>query len=188
MRNLLPKDKKKIVDREYLLRAIVVSLWLAFLVCGIGVVLILPSYLLVQSQTSALYARKNLIDQTMVIQKEDVAVEDLKKAQKYIQKLKGATEKSFSRELLNSVIRSAPVDVDLTGFMYKSALVKGKEEGENGGKSTLRIKGIASDRSTLILFSDTLRKLDSVSEVNLPVSQLARRENIPFTLTLEGKI
>jgi len=193
MRNLLPEDKKSIVNREYILRVIIVSLWLLFFVLVICVGLIVSSYLVVQSKAAALHSRDNLIKQTIVIKEKDVSMDELEEAKDHLNHLGKAVERSSLRNLISSIIEARPEGLKLKSFDYTSGKEMKQEDknedikGQNTVKSKIQINGIASDRDTLIYFSKTLKKIDKIDDVDLPVSQFAQSKDIPFSMTAEGE-
>jgi hypothetical protein len=52
------------------------------------------------------------------------------------------------------------------------------------GLNPIRISGLASNRQSLANFRDELVAIEGVSEVELPISNLARDSDIPFNLSI----
>ena len=191
MRNLLPEEKKKVVNREYILRLITVSLWLLFLVVIVGIALVLPSFLMVQSQASALHSRKSLMEQTVVVRQSDVSMEGLRRTDSHIEHLKQAKKGTLLTELISSIVDRAPEGVKLTNFSYSLSGSRSEEEDSDKEEdkervSEMRISGVAEKREELISFSESLKELEYIQETKLPVSQLAEGQNVSFSFTLKG--
>ncbi len=142
----------------------------------------LPSFFVIQAQVSALRERASLIDRTIVIRKKDVSLEDIEKTKLLIEKLKENDRKPRLGNLLLDIKKSISSGIRVTNFRYSVYTGEEKTEGEN----KLAIRGIASDRNTLISFSENLKDIKEVSSSNLPISQLAKSINIPFLIEIKG--
>ena len=55
----------------------------------------------------------------------------------------------------------------------------------NDEKKSLFVGGIASDRDSLIDFTESLKTINDFSAVNLPVSNLAKNKDIDFNIELK---
>lgn len=182
MRNLLPKEQKNRVNKEYNFRVLVVSVWFLFAMSCIGILLTLPSFFVIQTQASALQERESLIERTIVIRKQDVSIEEIKKTRKLIERL-NLEERNVRelRDIIKDIKEKSSDDIKITSLSYSYSL--GRENGSPNYR--ISINGIASDRKILTMFSDDLEDIEGIYSSKLPVSQLAKGENIPFTIELE---
>lgn len=181
MRNLLPENYKKKVSREYNIRILIVSMWMAFSVVCVLITLTLPSFFLVQAQSAALYERKSLIERTIVIRKKDVSLNEIENTKKQIEKIQEIQDKKNITDVMVSIKEVMPSDISVNDFYFLSGQPNEKEQ-----KSRISIRGISQDRRTLTRFRDNLKKLKEIKDVELPTSQLAKSANIPFLIEIEG--
>jgi hypothetical protein len=171
MINLIPPTARKGVIAEYWIR--VTSVWLILLAFALfaAAAISLPAYVLISSQ---------------VEEHESSAVEALQKVADY-QNVTGALiEASQQAKLI--------VDEDnLPRFSTYVLMLQGlQEEGiqintvnlkrDASGIVPIDVGGIAADRQTLASFRDRLLADESVVDVELPISNLARDKDIAFNL------
>lgn len=172
MINLLPPEGKKGVLKNYWLR--VVSIY--FILCGtaffITGALLLPTYFYILYQTQALGT---------VIVEEDVV--SLKQIETDIN-----TANQISTLLVSTptTVRDSDILTEVLAFSDGLAEIGSINIKKDGRKiSEIVVNGVAYDRSTLVAFRDRAEQHQFFKEVNLPLSNLAKDQNISFSLTLE---
>jgi hypothetical protein len=176
MLNLLPEDKKLLLQKDYLLRFSIVAVLLACLVIVVGLVLLLPSYLLLNATELSL---------------EDELHE------------KQNTESSKEYEKLRTLIKNAsadltilsPTEVAIRDLVELVASKKGSSvfithitaARKTGRTVTLSVSGVAKTREDLVAFKKVLELDRAFDKVVLPVSNLAKSKDIAFTLSAFSK-
>lgn len=173
MINLLPPNVKKRVVIEYWVRVVSVWFMLISFVLMLGVLVMLPVYVLIGTQISV---------------KEKAATEASERVDSY---------ENVSDELINAN-KEAKYVVDesryslFSEYVYlferlQESEIKIKEIGLNriGDQiSPIRLSGEATDRQALASFRDRILAQEGVKDVDLPISNLAQDRNISFTLTI----
>lgn len=173
MANLIPPHAKKAVTREYWIR--VGTVWM-FLVAAASMavgMLMLPTYVLIESQNEALANR----------------FEDARTAQEaYEEASKMITAANEIAEYLDQTSTAAPFTVLVeTIDTLAGDSVEVREYAFVGGSreaAPLVISGMASNRTALADFRDALRQNEHFTEVDLPLANLAGERDIPFRMQL----
>ena len=81
----------------------------------------------------------------------------------------------FPRELLSLLIGQKKNGITLNRFAFAR---------NPSGAAVITVAGLASDRETLVAFSETLKKIPAFVSSNLPISNFAQSQSIPFTITV----
>lgn len=173
MANLVPQHIQKQVRREYYVR--VATVWL-FLVAGaflVSTIALIPTYVLVSTQTSTL---KSVISDTSVHRTayED-AVETLSESEELAQYIRnGALPPMY--ELVRTVVTKANSKVALSEVHIT--------RNENTF-APLTVQGNADTRAALVAYRDALRADAHFKEVLLPVESLIGDTDLVFSMTAD---
>lgn len=176
MANLIPQDAKKIVVREYWLR--VASVWM-FLLTVAGLIigaLMVPTYILIDSQHQALANRFS--DARSQHDAFASATESITRANTLARYLDRSNNTITFIDLKKMVEASAGQAVTVQQYTFSQ---------EPNKPSPLTISGVASNRTELIAFKDALLTQAVFSDVELPLSNLAGDQNVSFSMTLTVK-
>jgi len=176
MVNLLPQELQLQVRREYRLRFFTVSLALFIFTMVIGVAALVPyafsfgfNYFSLTGEQGTTDGVLSDADKDMVAQSESfmsvLVMLDPKK-------IKDATLFSDLVALLTS---EKPSEVVLTAFIFS-------KDGETRKKLT--VSGVSNSREALVVFSKKLSENKIFSSVDLPISNLSKKTNIDFSITL----
>lgn len=172
MINLLPPEGKKRVLRNYWLRVSSVYFMLLGSAFFITAALLLPTFFYVSYQIQAL---GNSIT--------EADVESLKKIETSI------SDANVISELLLStpeVVHDSEIINEVITFSNNLVSVGTIRIQKNNRKVTeVTVNGTARDRSSLVSFKNNAEQHRFFDEVNLPLSNLAKDQDIPFSLTLE---
>lgn len=174
MANLIPAEAKKTMVREYWMRAI--SVWVFLAAAAIAAVgsLMVPTYVLVDTQHRAAGSRAQDAEAT---QNEFAdANSALRAANALSGHLAADTEGVILTELIETVDRLAGNRITITSFVFA--------RGEDEAAEPFRISGAAADRTALLDFRDALRADPQFANVNLPLADLAGDEDISFSIEL----
>lgn len=173
MINLIPFSAQKQVKREYWVR--VVSVWMFLVGSGFLVVALLntPVYVLVHSQLESYLNEYNQAsDETQSFKTAQATITD---ANSTIALLGlSNTQTSFSGIIakLESLTGSG-----ITINTYQ--LIR-----TDGALGTITISGVADSRLSLSQFKDALQKDPLFSSATLPLSNLAKDVDIPFSISI----
>lgn len=172
MVNLLPKKDKRIVEREYLFRLATIVFFALSIVVSIGIVLLLPSFFLVESKRLSL---------EQLAQSAGVSVLEENSAQVLLQETKmrlvvldQSRETKPISNLVVSLLEERPREIRLTSITYKV---------QNKNSGSMTVSGVAQNRSALITFTKRLERNRYFTDINFPVSNLASNENILFSIS-----
>ena len=173
MINLIPPQAKKSLLREYWLRAVSVwlLLWSFFIV--IGTFLLLPVYVLIGSQV-AVYEDSATAASERVTNYENVSTA-LVQPSRQARFILDETTKPFFSDYITLFKNLEGKGIDIN----KIHLAR-----EQNDVEPVSLSGVATDRQTLAAFRDRILALEVVSEVDLPLSNLARDKDIPFTISV----
>ncbi len=176
MINLIPTSLRKKIILEYWIR--VVSVWLIVLsVAGVlSLILFLPTYVLINSQVGIYQGSIKAVSEKA--SEYDVSAKSLELANaqaKSLYDLRLVENFSETLALLESLQGS---NVSLISYDFK----------RNGNSlDKINITGKAVTRQALADFRDTLLKHPQISEVVLPISNLAKDKDIQFNIVLTPK-
>lgn len=174
MANLLTKEEKKALKKEYFTRiAVIISTLLLFSLI-VNTAQLLPSYFY---STIAVKIKKGELDSLI---KEGEEGEDISKKLKKIDTItafiSGEKDSLQATSVIREVLEDRPAGISLNNFSFSS-------ENEEG---VLMLTGKARSRSNLIDFVSSLGKRTRFSAIDVPAENLARAENIDFTIQIIG--
>lgn len=171
MINLIPAAAKKKIVAEYWVRVVSVWLFIISIILLVISLLLLPVYVLVNSHVEAYASEAN--EAIAKVAEYDLSASVLTLANTQAQMLVGAGQiKQFS-ELVKTLNSLQGEDIVITELDFKRSGLK---------LDTVNIKGNAATRQSLSDFRDVLLLLPEVSEVDLPLSNLAKDKDILFSL------
>jgi len=171
MINLIPKSAKKNIVKEYWVRVLStwLMLWAFAIACGTAI--LFPSYILVSSQVAAYEESADLASQK-VADYESASVSLIQATQQ-------------AREIVQQA-EVSPMSsyVDLFMSLQGSSVLIDRLSLAQEGTNILpvRITGTATDRQSLASFRDRMLAHPFITEVDLPISNLANDKDILFSL------
>jgi hypothetical protein len=176
MINLIPPIVRKAVIKEYWTRVISIFLFIVSVVCFGVFVFALPVYVLVSDQVDV-YAQ-SAAEASLRVAEYDLSAGALIRANLMAQKifeLRGAEKFSEAVTLLES-LQSA--DIVITTFTLERV---------KGDIGPVMIMGDATTRQALADFRDRLLRQPEISDVVLPISNLAKDRDIKFSISVVFK-
>ncbi|OHA89766.1 MAG: hypothetical protein A3C70_00710 [Candidatus Zambryskibacteria bacterium RIFCSPHIGHO2_02_FULL_43_14] len=172
MFKLLTDEEKQKVAHEYVLRRVIVILFALILVLIIGIVGLLPSYILSDIRENEMTERTRIVEGVGQKGGEVELQAWLEKINRELQILSPVLDTDRPSIFIEKIIDQKVSGTHITGFSW----VRVKDE------ITLSINGVALDRQTLIAFENGIKSSGYFSEVTLPVSNLAKDRNIDFQI------
>jgi len=176
MVNLIPQNAKRTVVIEYYVRVVTVWLWLltaALLVLGI---LMFPVGLLVKLQLSALDAS---------FEEAQAGSDAYQVSEKLIQESNALVQELVRVNTLQPVWDDVAIIYSLVPKRVTISSVSLAREG--GVVKKITVTGNAATRSDLATTRDILKANSRFTKVALPLSNLAKDVDLPFSVTLEVK-
>jgi hypothetical protein len=175
---LLPLPERKALRHEYRLRVAIVLCFMLSFAGLIGIGSLLPSFI-------AMSARERAeLDSVVALkkQKDDSGAGDVEGSLKADAALLSAATPLAAGTLSSAVIESivsARGPVDLTTLQVSHT---------DGSVFAIAIQGTAPDRSSLLAFQNRLEALAPGNKAVLPISELAKNSDIPFSIELTEKL
>lgn len=176
MLRLLLENDKKIIRREYLLRFL--NMLLLYTVIGVSfwIFALMPSYLYLRTESGIL---------SQQVEKENNS--QLAKERAELKKT------VFDLNTKVSVLGSGDYVVSkfirkITGVQTGHISIESisfSNSADSSVKGKMELRGIASNRESLLDFSQNLESIDDFESVVLPFSNFASNEDIPFLITIE---
>jgi hypothetical protein len=168
LHNLLPKDTKKNLRNEYVMRMLSTALFLMATAVGIGAASLLPTYI---SISSALDEAK-IVDQKEGSATESSPLQELARTAVLLQTLNTKLSAEPMTEIMQGIIAVHPDGIQITGITF------------DRDPLTFSLKGNATTRDALVTYKKALESHDRVTHVSSPISDLAKSSDLEFTLTL----
>jgi hypothetical protein len=176
MYKLLPDANREAIKREYALRRIVIMLVLIALALIFSVLAALPSLIHIEAKKDA----------ATLLSKSSgsiSAASDRAELERWAASTKSALlalKPNLGDDpygLFKSILADKPSGIKIIGLSWQRV----------SGVLSVRARGLASDRQTLLAFQNVLRSSPLWAEVELPVNTLAADRDIEFELTLRPK-
>jgi hypothetical protein len=178
--NLLPEETKYELHREYRRRFIFLSLiFLAFAIFT-GVVAALPhalavwgNYTTAKAQVAEMKGHKPAAAE----QKLTAWMQNFRGVLTVLDPHKRVDATAFS-EIIRIILNEKPDGVTLQSFSLTA---------EDASTRHVVLSGVAARRESLVLFPKRLMANTAFSKVDLPISNLGKREHIEFSITVTVK-
>jgi hypothetical protein len=176
MFTLLPQQQKKSLFRQYRTRLSIVFLVFIASFFLVSTILLLPSYVYLS------FSKSTLDEQVVSLEKK---IKD--KSNKGIMTILGGIQSNLAlikpdetevASVIKKVTDDMNSDISISSFSYTFSA---------NNNSSLTFKGVAKTRSALIDFSKELKKELLFSGVDLPISNLAKENDISFNITVLGR-
>jgi len=188
MLNLLPTYEKKRIKREYILRVVIIGLIFLCVLGFIASVTLLPSYVIVWQRIQTITTELDSITSTINSEDSIAFNKKLKQTNKNIEVLAPNQKHIPLYVLINDVLRQKSNSIQISGITYthKDVTSKNKKD-DTENEIVLTVSGSANNRESLIDFQNVLRNISYFNEVTLPVSNLASRNDITFSLETKSR-
>ena len=169
----LPPTQKKELRKEYIVRLSIVGMCIVLAIAISTSIFMLPAYfsvrsqyIIAQSQLDAI-STKTVSSETKEIEVQVKAINDI--SNKFYENL----YRPGIVTVVGNITGTVPVGIKLVQFEYTYT-----------ASSTIdvRITGRADTRDALVLFKKNMEQKEFVQKVELPVSDLAKSNNITFQM------
>lgn len=174
MINLIPPESKKQIITEYWIRVFSVYGFLVVEVVLAVSLLLLPTYVLLKGQLVVLE------------NKTQIESQDNNKFTEFKNTLNDANNIAFQLLSTQDAVQVSEIikiiNDEANKFVQMTSLsISGVSE---GAVPVIQLRGKTMTRDDLLQFSAALEQLPVVASANVPISDLARGENFPFSLNL----
>lgn len=172
MINLIPPKGEGVVRREYILR--VSATYAVLLGCTVSVFAIglVPIYILVQAHIGALKVEAATQTDTELLKRAEGEIREIKEV---LAQLRSQEQTVHASTVFKNIETLAPGGVTFKTLTcgYDSDTI-----------TTIIVTGTATTRETLIRFKKALETSETFSSAEVPIADLAKDTNLPFTMTI----
>lgn len=176
--NLLPITEKETLKKGLKLRLVGAALFLLSAVFFIGFVMLLPAYLLTLE-----YLPKDDTKNNSPERKDDNAIKEVLKLPEEINSKLKLFQSNINNisviDYFSKIVNFLPKNVTLNSISFS----RDQNYKEKNGLLIL-VSGIAIERDSLVLFSNSLKESGLFSSVDVPVSSLTKDRNLPFSMNI----
>ena len=173
MINLIPPQARKDIITEYWVRVITVWMFILSAFSVIAAILLLPVYVLVTSQVEAYSS--SATEAAEKVAEYDLSATTLVETNKQAQMIIGLSDVQNFSEIVVLIESLNGNDVSVSSFDFIR---------EDKKISPIQASGKAASRQSLIDFRDRLLQHPAIDSVDLPISNLAKDKDIPFSITV----
>lgn len=180
---LLPQSEIKSLKREYHTRLFFTLCFFVSCAIIIGIISLLPAYILSYSQEKDLVEKVNILRTKREATGIDKITKELSETSRIIKILNDNKSKSDFSKIILDINKNLPAQVSLNSFQVN-------RQGEATTTSNeVIIQGKSLTRDALIALKKTLENNPEIKKVELPISDLAKSKDISFSirLTIESK-
>jgi hypothetical protein len=176
--NLLPDTEREDVKKGLKIRSMVVFSFMLAASFLVGFVLLLPSYFLAWGN----FAKTGKESNSLNLKNSDSAGSLLDLPAEVDSKLKvfqSSLASASAYDSLSKVLGFLPQEIVLDSVSFAQDKVYNEKNG-----SLISISGTAGRRDSLISFANLLKRSGLFSAVDMPVSNLAKDRNLPFSINV----
>lgn len=175
--NILPPTQKEDLKLGYKRRLLVVCSYMVSISFLVGATLLVPSYFLMESHIS-------VINEESKIQPADDSLDaELLKLPGEIENklrvLQANATNTKAIEAISKVISFLPDNTSITSFYFSREKAPTKK-----GNIKMVVSGTAADRIALSSFSSSLQNSKQFLTVEVPVSNLTKDKDLPFSMNI----
>lgn len=175
MANLLSTTERNALRNERFKRLGVCALIAVLLTIVMGSVLLVPAYVSATSREHVTQARLDAINKLIELKQGTASDTAIRDTQERLEALADILDQKSPSGLLLETTQAMPSGITIWQYTYSVT----------GEKISISISGRAANRDALLSFGDMLRTSGLFLAVDIPISTLARSEDIAFTLAME---
>ncbi|MDZ4206107.1 MAG: hypothetical protein U1C12_02785 [Patescibacteria group bacterium] len=172
MFKLLTEEEGRKVAHEYAMHRAIVILFALILVLVVGIIGLLPSYVLSNARENEALERTRIMGGSGQ-RGDDVTLQVwLGEINRKLQVLSPALDTDRPSDFIEKILDQRITGIAVTGFSW----ARTKDQ------ITLSVNGVATSRQSLIVFENRINSSGYFSEVTLPISNLAKDRDIDFQI------
>lgn len=174
--NLLPATEKEALKKGFKLRFAAVFLFILSILFIVGIVFLLPAYILTPGNMFNYYSGDySSAGATGGSSEEMLNIPaEIDSKTKLLQNI---LQEMPITEILQEIVQNLPQSVSINSINFSRDQSFKDKKG-----SVVTISGMASNRDSLVGFASALQESDKFSDINMPVSNLAKGSNLPYTM------
>ncbi|NCN52756.1 hypothetical protein GW943_03040 [Candidatus Parcubacteria bacterium] len=170
MTNLIPPIAEAVIRKEYRLRVFSVWALLLAVVAILSGILLVPTYVLVESQQKAL----SLQSSSTQVETAKALEADVQITNTLVKKLAIDESEIQFADLITRITETGGTKIELRGFQ----IVRSTDTKQG---MTMQVRGLAVSREALKDFQSRLEAFPEITAVAIPLSDLVRSTDVSFT-------
>jgi hypothetical protein len=179
MINVLPKEEKDLIKKEYRLRLITVHLVFISLMFVASIGLLFPSYLYSQTKVNSLNERLMNFNQAHPgLSEEDLSKVILDVNNTLTILSKGGNKFDISNDTIGLILSLRTQGITFSRIAYSES---------NASVRMVDISGVADNRESLRIFQAKMESSPNIASADLPISNFTKRTNIDFKISIKMK-
>ena len=181
MYTFLPEQNIKIAQREYHVRVLILFLFCLSAAIWIGIASLFPSYIIsLMQERGAVNHLQTVRNTTQTPISASVAAQ-VAAANANINLIKNSVDPVVFSSIVETIVNQR-----IPGISINDIEIAHTPVASNPAATAIAVRGTATTRDVLVAFQHALSGNPSFSQVNLPISDLARSTNVPFSITFTG--
>ncbi|KKQ82938.1 MAG: hypothetical protein UT07_C0014G0014 [Parcubacteria group bacterium GW2011_GWB1_38_8] len=177
MFKLLTEEERNKVVHEYNMRRAIVILYALILIFVVGIIGLLPSYVLSNARQTEILERTRIIDKSILKGDEPELQKWLTQINNKLEVLSPKLDTDRPSDFIEKMLEQK-----ISGIFIDSISWTNSE-----GKRELSVSGTALNRQTLVTFKDSINDSGYFSSVTLPISNLTQDTDINFQIKFSPK-
>lgn len=178
MFNLLPKTEKDAIRREYRRRLFTVILWGIAVSTLVASLLLIPSFVLSRQREEAASARVLALSRRADAEKSAQVSAELAEVSTLLTLLATRAPTPSVFDVVRTIAAKRPPGVSFENIAFAPF---------SQGTFGVQISGVAENRAALVAFNRALETAGTFTRVELPLSNLAKSEDITFSINVMTK-
>jgi len=171
---LTEKGRQKMIH-EYVMRRTAVILLAIIFVLTVGIIGLLPSYMLSNVRNDETREWVNIINRSVGLEENEGELQAwLLETNRRLRTLSPKLDVDRPTDFIGQILEQRIDNISIENFSWT----------KTGDKATFLIAGVASDRQALVTFENKLSSSGYFSNVTLPLSDLAKDKDVDFQIKL----
>lgn len=175
---LLPEKEIKILKREYRTRLVIFMLFFMSYAVLVGIISLAPAYILSYNREKEVLSRLEELKKDRQDNGQNTMLNELASSTSIINKIKERKDSVIFSTIISQIIDYKPVGVTIKSFDIN---LSGDEK---SSIITMVIQGKALTRESLVSFKNKLSTDPMITNVELPVSDLAKSKDISYSIKI----
>ena len=177
MINLIPIEEKKAIKKDFYYRFLTIFFVMLSFVVVVLLVVVLPSYYISLEKKVSTNQKLDIQKNKVMPEIDQKAVVSIKELDARLALLAAARKNKyvFSQKVINEISLQKAPGIKIIRFSFNNDVLEGKK---------VSITGFAQNREQLLLFRQALEEDTLFKNVNLPISNFVKGNNIEFNLNL----
>ncbi len=175
MFNLLPIDFKEAIKKEYRMRKLIVILFFLIALEATFIIFVLPTWLSSFYRERVITSQYEEMKGTLSNASTTSVNLDIKNINSKLGVISSSMEYPKLLPFIDVILKQKNSSITIDQFVYSFI---------DKTSADLTIRGVSSQRETLVSFVKRLEETGVFKKVNLPIGNLAKDRDISFTLNL----